>query len=596
MRSAHVKRNRSIRHGKSVMAHVPDLVDPAIARYLREHETKRVLRVAVCGGTGGRARALCDRLGTPKAGDRESAVVVARRTLVVAAADAASTGGFLATAAGADVAIVVTDAADGVSSPARRASYLALLAGVRKLVLAVADLDRVAGAEHAFPRIEVDYASFARAAGIADVRVIPLVSPAWYHGPSLAQYLETVETDDTRLQGEPLRIQVERVERAHDGSGDVLSGRVASGLVKCGDRVRVQPSGRESAIARLADGNQALPVAAAGQRVTVALADAMPIAAGDVISAAYAPAEVADQFEATIVATTDEPLFPGRPYALRLGGRSISATITEPKYRVHPDTLERLAAKRFERDEIGVCNIALDAAIAFDPSGSNRHTGTFALVDRASNQAIGAGVLHFALRRAHNIHLQHLDVDKSARALQKGQRPVVLWFTGLSGAGKSTIANLVEKKLHAMGRHSYLLDGDNVRHGLNRDLGFTEGDRVENIRRVAEVAKLMVDAGLIVLTAFISPFRAERDMARRLVKEGEFFEIHVDTPLEVAERRDVKGLYRKARRGELANFTGIDSPYEPPERPELRLDTVHHSPDDAAELVIERLRVGGAIH
>jgi len=292
----------------------------------------------------------------------------------------------------------------------------------------------------------------------------------------------------------------------------------------------------------------------------------------------------------------DEPLLPGRPYLLKVGTRTVTATITEPKYKVNVNTMERLAAKKLDLNEIGVCNVALDRVIAFDPYTSNRETGGFILIDRMSNHTVGAGMLHFALRRAHNIHLQHVDVDKAARATQKHQKPAVLWLTGLSGAGKSTIANLVEKRLHALGKHSYLLDGDNVRHGLNRDLGFTEADRVENVRRVAEVAKLMVDAGLIVITAFISPFRAERAMARGLVGEGEFIEIHVDTPLEVAETRDVKGLYRKARRGELANFTGIDSPYEEPENPELRVNTVSATPEQCAEQVIERMRQLGLLN
>jgi bifunctional enzyme CysN/CysC len=291
----------------------------------------------------------------------------------------------------------------------------------------------------------------------------------------------------------------------------------------------------------------------------------------------------------------DEPLLPGRPYLLKLGANTVSATITEPKYKVNVNTMEHLAAKKLDLNEIGVCNIALDRAVAFDPYGSNRETGGFILIDRMTNHTVGAGMLHFALRRAHNIHMQHVDVDKAARAAHKGQRPLVLWFTGLSGAGKSTIANLVEKKLHALGLHSYLLDGDNVRHGLNKDLGFTEADRVENIRRVAEVARLMVDAGLIVLTAFISPFRSERAMARGLLGDGEFMEVYVDTPLEVAEQRDVKGLYRKARRGELTNFTGIDSPYEEPEEPELRVNTIDRTADESADLVIARLRELGLI-
>jgi bifunctional enzyme CysN/CysC len=371
-------------------------------------------------------------------------------------------------------------------------------------------------------------------------------------------------------------------------------GLIASGQVRPGDRVRVQPSGRESTVSRIvaysADDGADLDVAVAGQSVTLTLADEVDISRGDVISSAEAPAEVADQFECSIVWMADEPLLPGRPYLLKIGTRTVGASITEPKYKVNVNTMEHLAAKKLELNEIGVCNIALDRPVPFDAYKDNRETGGFILIDRMSNNTVGAGMLHFALRRSHNIHLQPMDIDKAARARLMGHKPVVLWFTGLSGAGKSTIANLVEKKLYAMGRHSYLLDGDNVRHGLNKDLGFTEGDRVENVRRVGEVARLMVDAGLIVLTAFISPFRAERALARSLVAEGEFIEIHVDTPLEVAESRDVKGLYKKARRGELRNFTGIDSPYEVPEAPELRVDTTTMSPEQAADRVIDKLR------
>jgi bifunctional enzyme CysN/CysC len=309
-----------------------------------------------------------------------------------------------------------------------------------------------------------------------------------------------------------------------------------------------------------------------------------------VISACTSPAEVADQFECTVVWMAEEPLLPGRAYLLKIGALTLSATLAEPKYRINVNTLEHLAAKRLDLNEIGVCNVAMDRPVPFDPYASNRDTGGFILIDRMTNHTVAAGMLHFALRRSHNIHVQPVDIDKTARAAQKYQRPAVLWFTGLSGAGKSTIANLVDKKLHALGRHSYLLDGDNVRHGLCRDLGFTDADRIENIRRVAETAKLMVDAGLVVLTAFISPFRAERAMARALFAEGEFIEIHVDTPLAVAEERDVKGLYRKARRGELVNFTGIDSPYEAPETPEIRIDTATSSSEAAADRVIARMR------
>jgi bifunctional enzyme CysN/CysC len=361
-------------------------------------------------------------------------------------------------------------------------------------------------------------------------------------------FLETAEVDEARLQAGALRLPVQWVNRPNlDFRG--FCGMVASGSVRPGDRVRVLPSGRESRVARIVtlEGDRALAVA--GESVTITLEDEVDVSRGDVISAADAPAEVADQFECDIVWMAEEPMLPGRPYLLKIGTRTVGATVTETKYKVNVNTLERLAAKKLELNEIGVCNIALDRPVAFDAYRDNRDTGGLILIDRLSNSTVGAGMLHFALRRSHNIHLQHVDIDKAARSSLMRQKPAVLWFTGLSGAGKSTIANLVEKRLYAMGRHSYLLDGDNVRHGLNKDLGFTEADRVENIRRVAEVARLMVDAGLIVITAFISPFRAERDMARRLLGDGEFIEVHVDTPLEVAEQRDVKGLYAKARRG-----------------------------------------------
>jgi bifunctional enzyme CysN/CysC len=396
------------------------------------------------------------------------------------------------------------------------------------------------------------------------------------------------------LHSQPFRLPVQGVPRPNlDFRG--FCGQIASGIIKPGDRIRAQPSGRESKVARIVTVHGDQPMAVAGQSVTLTLEDEIDISRGDILSIAESPAEVADQFEATIVWMTDEHMLPGRPYLLKIGTQTVTATITEPKYKVNVNTMEHLAAKQLDMNEIGVVNLALDRPIAFDAYNVNRDTGGFILINRLTNNTVGAGMMHFALRRSHNIHMQHVDVDKNARAAAKGQKPGVLWFTGLSGAGKSTIANLVEKKLHAMGRHTYLLDGDNVRHGLNKDLGFTEADRVENIRRVAEVARLMADAGLIVLTAFISPFRSERAMARSLMADGEFVEIHVDTPLEVAEDRDVKGLYKKARRGEIANFTGITSPYEAPEAPELRVATTTTSPEQVADQVIAKLRELGMI-
>jgi bifunctional enzyme CysN/CysC len=408
------------------------------------------------------------------------------------------------------------------------------------------------------------------------------------------EFLETCPIDDMRLQREALRLPVQWVNRPNlDFRG--FCGLLASGSVRPGDRVRVQPSGRESVVERIVgfEGDRALAVA--GESVTLTLRDEIDISRGDVISAAEAPAEVADQFECNLVWMDDEPLLPGRPYLLKLGARTVNATVTEIKHKVNVNTLEHTATKTLSLNEIGVCNLGLDRAVAFDPYTANRDMGGFILVDRLSNHTVGAGMLHFALRRAHNIHLQALDVDKAARAALLGQKPVVLWFTGLSGAGKSSIANLVTKKLYAMGRHTYLLDGDNVRHGLNRDLGFTDADRVENIRRVAEVARLMVDAGLIVITSFISPFRAERQLARNMLEPDEFVEVFVDVPLEVAEARDVKGLYAKARRGDLPHFTGIDSPYETPEAAEIHLDSARLTLEQAADRVVDKLREMGVV-
>ena len=502
----------------------------------------------------------------------------------------------------ADLAVILIDARKGVLTQTRRHSYLVSLIGIRKVVLAVNKMDLVGYDQARFDEIVADYRAFAAKIGVDDFLAIPISglkgdnitarSPAtpWYAGPSLMEHLETVEVEDLAARA-PFRLPVQWVNRPNlDFRG--FSGMVASGSVKPGDRIRVAPSGQVSTVARIVTKDGDLPQAVAGQSVTLTLADEIDCSRGDVLAAADAPPEVADQFEATIVWMADEPLLPGRPYWLKIGSKLVSAQITEPKYKVNVNTLEHLAAKRLELNEIGVVNISTDAPVAFDPYTENKDLGGFILVDRISNRTVGAGLIHFALRRSQNIHWQALDIDKRVRAEAKGQVGRVVWFTGLSGAGKSTIANLVEKKLHAEGKHTYLLDGDNVRHGLNKDLGFTEEDRVENIRRVAEVAKLMVDAGLIVLVSFISPFRAERRMARELLEDGEFVEVFVDTPLAEAERRDVKGLYAKARSGQLKNFTGVDSPYEPPEHAEIRVDTTKLAPEAAAEEIVGFLERG----
>ena len=499
----------------------------------------------------------------------------------------------------ADAAIILIDARKGVLTQTRRHSYLVNLLGIRHVVLAINKMDLVGWSKEKYDQILAEYREFAAKIGLGDFTAIPIsalkgdniteksVAAPWYDGPALLPLLEVLPVEDA-LRDKPFRMPVQWVNRPNlDFRG--FSGFVSSGVVRPGDKLKVLPSGRESTVTRLVTLDGDLDQAVAGQSITICLADEVDVSRGDVLAASGAPPEVADQFEATIVWFDDENLLPGRPYLLKLGSRTVQAQITEPKYKVNVNTLEQLAAKHLELNEIGVCNLALSTPIAFDPYAENHDLGGFILIDRLSNRTVGAGMLHFALRRSQNVHWQALDIDKAARARQKGQRGRVVWFTGLSGSGKSTIANLVEKRLHANGRHTYILDGDNVRHGLNKDLGFTDDDRVENIRRVAEVARLMVDAGLIVLVSFISPFRAERRLARELLGEGEFVEVFVDTPLSVAESRDVKGLYKKARAGQLKNFTGIDSPYEPPEHPEVHVDTTKITPDQAAEMLADLL-------
>ena len=503
----------------------------------------------------------------------------------------------------ADAAVVLIDARRGVLTQTRRHSYIVNLLGIRKVIVAVNKMDLVGWDQAIFDGIVAEYREFANLIGLTDFTAIPMsaldgqnitepsAAAPWYDGPPLMRWLESIEVEDA-LPSQPFRMPVQWVNRPNlDFRG--FSGQIAAGTVKPGDRVKVLPSGRESRVARIVVLPGDLDSAQAGQSVTITLTDEIDISRGDVLVAAENPSPVANQFESTIVWMDDEAMLPGRPYLMKIGAQTVAATITEPKYRVQVNTLEHIAAKRLELNEIGVCNLSLDRAIPFEAYATNRDLGGFILIDRLSNRTVGAGMLHFALRRADNIHWQATDIHKAARAAQKGQKGRVVWFTGLSGAGKSTIANLVEKRLHALGRHTYLLDGDNVRHGLNKDLGFTEEDRVENIRRVAEVSKLMVDAGLIVLTAFISPFRAERRMAREMLEDGEFVEVYVETPLAVAEQRDVKGLYKKARAGDLKNFTGIDSPYEAPENAELTVDTTTLSPVEAAETIVAWLEAEG---
>jgi len=498
----------------------------------------------------------------------------------------------------ADLAVILVDARKGVLTQTRRHSYLVHLIGIRHLVLAVNKMDLVGYEKSVFDSILRDYAEFVHSIGIRSFTAIPIsgfkgdniISPSastpWYSGPTLMQHLETVEVDTTALQMRPLRMPVQWVNRPNlDFRG--FAGLVSSGTVKPGDAVRILPSGKTSSIARIVSYEGDLDQAIAGQSVMLVLRDDLDCSRGDVIAAAVDPPQTADQFEATVVWMDETEMLPGRPYWMKIGTKTVSAKVQHPKYQVNVDSLEHLAAKTLTLNAIAVANVTTDRPITFEPYADNRNLGGFILIDKMTNATVAAGMLHFSLRRADNVHWQAIDIRREARAHQKSQQPKLLWFTGVSGAGKSTIANLVEKRLYALGKHSFLLDGDNVRHGLSKDLGFTDADRVENIRRVGEVAKLMTDAGLIVLTAFISPFRAEREMVRQLMQPGEFLEIHIDTPIAEAERRDVKGLYAKARAGKLQNFTGIDSPYEPPVKPDLHIDTTLTTPELAAQAIVD---------
>jgi bifunctional enzyme CysN/CysC len=500
----------------------------------------------------------------------------------------------------ADLAVILIDARKGVLTQTRRHSFLAHLIGIRHIVLAVNKMDLVDYDKTVFERILLSYRAFATEIGITHFTAIPIsgfkgdnitglsANTPWYKGPALVEHLEAVDVAAQRDAGKPFRMPVQWVNRPNlDFRG--FSGLIAGGSVKPGDAVRILPSGKTSTVSRIVTLDGDLDEAVAGQSVTLTLADEVDCSRGDVIALADAPPEVADRFEATLVWMADEAMIPGRAYWLKLATQSVSATVQAPKYEINVNTLDHLAAKTLELNGIGVVEVATDKPLVFEAYGDNRTLGGFILIDKLTNATVAAGMLHFSLRRAQNVHWQATDIDRDAHAALKNQKPAVLWFTGLSGSGKSTIANLVEKKLHRMNRHTFLLDGDNVRHGLNKDLGFTEADRIENIRRVGEVAKLMTDAGLIVITAFISPFKAERDMVRAMLPEGEFIEIFVDTPLEEAEKRDVKGLYKKARSGQLKNFTGIDSPYEAPEDAEIRIDTTAMTPEEAADRIVDRL-------
>ena len=505
----------------------------------------------------------------------------------------------------ADLAILLVDARKGIVTQTKRHSFLVSLLGIRHVVVAINKIDLVGFDQARFEAIKQDYMAFADSFGFDTLEAIPIsarfghnvttLSPSmpWYAGPSLLDYLETIEIERD-LTSRPFRMPVQWVNRPNlDFRG--FAGTIASGTIRRGDPVVVAASGKEATVERIVTMDGDLSEAFAGEAVTITLSKEIDISRGDLLVTPVHRPEVADQFAAHIVWMVEEPLFAGRPYLIKIGPKTVTATVTEIKHRIDVNTFDHLAAKELHLNEVGFCNVSLSEPLAFDPYEANRETGAFILIDRLTNQTVGAGMIWFALRRATNIHWQALDVHKQARADLKGQKPVVLWFTGLSGSGKSTIANLVEKRLHAMGRHTYTLDGDNIRHGLNRDLGFTDADRVENIRRVGETARLFVDAGLIVLVSFISPFRSERRMARELVEKEEFVEVFVDTPIEVCRQRDPKGLYKKAEAGQLKNFTGVDSPYEAPEAAEIRVETVTGAPEEHAERIIAYLKDKGIV-
>ena len=616
-----------------------------IGGYLQQHETKPLLRFITCGSVDDGKSTLIGRLlyeskrlfddqlaalesdsrrhGTQGdridyallldglAAEREQGITIdvayryfdtERRKYIVADCPGHEqyTRNMATGASTADLAVVLVDARKGLLSQTRRHSYIISLLGISQVVLAVNKMDLVGYDQATFERIAEEYRALATRLGIAQVQCIPLSalegenlssrapSMPWYAGPSLIEHLDTVDVA-AHDAASGLRLPVQWVNRPNqDFRG--FAGTIAAGEVRPGDAVVVLPSARRSTVKQVLGVDGEVAVAGAGQAVTLTLADEVDVSRGDVIAAADDPPELADQFAAHVLWMDDAPLLPGRPYWLQIGTRTVAASISEIKHRIDVNTQDALAAKRLELNEVGYCNLSLDEPVAFAAYAQNRTLGGFILIDRQSNATVAAGTLDFALRRAGNVHWQHLEVDAVARARIKGQQPKVLWFTGLSGAGKSTLANHVDKRLHALGYHTFILDGDNIRHGLNRDLGFTDEDRVENIRRVAEVARLMADAGLVVLVSFISPFRAERQMARERFADGQFIEVFVDVPLAVAEARDVKGLYRKARAGEIPNFTGIDSPYEPPHAPELH---VHADRAPVEAMVVQVLQALG---
>jgi len=628
-----------------------DLIASDIEAYLHEHEHKSLLRFITCGSVDDGKSTLIGRLlyesqlvfedqlaalhadsktsGTQGgeldlallvdglAAEREQGITIdvayrffstEKRKFIVADTPGHEqyTRNMVTGASTADLAIILVDARKGVLTQTRRHSFLVSLLGIRKIVLAVNKIDAVDYSQDVVAAIDADYRAFAGGIGLHDITTIPtsalkgdnvLVPSAntpWYDGPTLLGHLEAVE-NESALQAGPFRMPVQWVSRPDlDFRG--FAGQIAGGVVRPGDQVRVLPSGRLSTVARIVTMDGDLDKAVAMQSVTLTLTDEVDISRGDVLAAAANAPGVADQFEATVIWMGEQDLQPGRPYLLKIGARTVTATVGTPDHKVDVNTMEQLPATTLQLNEIGVCRVSLDRPVPFDPYFVNRDMGGFILIDRLTNNTVGAGLLHHAVRRADNVHWQATDVDRAARSVIKGQRPCVLWFTGVPGSGKSTVANLVEKQLLAQGRHTYLLDGDNIRHGLSKDLGFTQQDRVENIRRVGEVARLMVDAGLIVLVTLVSPYKAERDLVRSRLEQGEFFEVFVDAPLAVVQERDPKGLYRKAAAGEAKNVTGVDSPYEEPDNPELRLPTAELSAETASAEVLRLLTDAGILN
>jgi bifunctional enzyme CysN/CysC len=633
------------------MSHKSDLIAEDIDAYLLAHQHKSLLRFITCGSVDDGKSTLIGRLlfdsqmifedqlaaverdskkvGTQGgridlallvdglAAEREQGITIDvayrffstdKRKFIVADTPGHEqyTRNMVTGASTAELAVILIDARKGVLTQTRRHSYIVSLLGIREVVLAVNKMDAVGYDQQVFDRIVADYREFSAELGFRQIVPIPLsalegdnttdLSPntPWYTGPALMPHLETVDVEED-LRKAPFRLPVQWVNRPNqDFRG--FAGQIASGAVKPGDTLRVLPSGRQSTVTRVVTFDGDLEEAIAGQSVTLTLADEIDVSRGDVLAPAEALPQVADQFQVTLIWMHEEPMLPGRPYLMKIGSATVTGTITELRHKINVNTLIHEPGKQLELNEIAVCNLSTDRPIAFDPYADNRDTGGFVFIDKLNNDTVGAGLMHFALRRAENVHWQALDVNRTSRAQLKGQKACVVWFTGLSGAGKSTIANMVERRLHAIGRHTVMLDGDNVRHGLNRDLGFTEADRVENIRRVAEVSRLMTDAGLIVLVSFISPFRSERQLARERMEAGEFLEVYVNTSIEEAEKRDPKGLYKKARAGQIAHFTGIDSPYEPPENPDLVIDGSKTTADAAAEAVVAELASRGRLH